>query len=319
MRKFTSVLLVLVLCAALLCIGAAAAGTGDASQFAGGDGTPENPYKIATAEQLKAVGDNRRAHYVLIADIDLGGETNPWTPIGSGEKHAFTGTFDGDGHTISGLYINNGDSVYAGLFGYVGSGGMIKDLTVEGEITVSGSTSCVGGIAGFVDGTEVIEISVLTDSDDSETGIIDCNSNVTINVTYNGPSGLSVGGIVGSCGGATISGCENYGDVSVVGASESGIDVNIGGIVGYSYSSPLSNCSNTGAVSVQNVEEAALGGVVGYNYDDESTVSNCYNTGDVSAEKTLGINAGGVVGENRSGSIISSYNTGDLTAEMWRK
>ena len=44
MRKFTSVLLVLVLCAALLCIGAAAAGSGDASQFAGGDGTPENPY-----------------------------------------------------------------------------------------------------------------------------------------------------------------------------------------------------------------------------------------------------------------------------------
>ena len=104
MRKFTSVLLVLVLCAALLCIGAAAAGTEDASQFAGGDGTPENPYKIATAEQLKAVGDNRRAHYVLIDDIDLGGETNPWTPIGSDENYAFTGTFDGNGHTIRFLY-----------------------------------------------------------------------------------------------------------------------------------------------------------------------------------------------------------------------
>lgn len=349
MRKFTSVLLVLVLCAALLCIGAAAAGTGDASQFAGGDGTPENPYKIATAEQLKAVEDNLRAHYKLTADINLGGDTNPWTPIGSGEKHAFTGTFDGDGHTISGLYINNGDSVYAGLFGYVGSGGMIKDLTVEGEITISGSTSCVGGIAGFVRSSRQVGISVLTDSDDSETGIIDCTSNVTINVTYNGPSGLSVGGIVGSCGGATISGCENYGDVSVVSASKYGIDVNIGGIVGYSYSSPLSNCSNTGAVSaenaeyadiggvvgdnnehsdvsncyntgavsVQNVDEAALGGVVGYNYDDddESTVSNCYNAGDVSAEDVQGVNAGGVVGENRSGSVISSYNTGDLTAE----
>ena len=349
MRKFTSVLLVLVLCAALLCIGAAAAGTGDASQFAGGDGTPENPYKIATAEQLKAVEDNLRAHYKLTADINLGGDTNPWTPIGSGEKHAFTGTFDGDGHTISGLYINNGDSVYAGLFGYVGSGGMIKDLTVEGEITISGSTSCVGGIAGFVRSSRQVGISVLTDSDDSETGIIDCTSNVTINVTYNGPSGLSVGGIVGSCGGATISGCENYGDVSVVSASKYGIDVNIGGIVGYSYSSPLSNCSNTGAVSaenaeyadiggvvgdnnehsdvsncyntgavsVQNVEDAVLGGVVGYNYDDddESTVSNCYNAGDVSAEDVQGVNAGGVVGENRSGSVISSYNTGDLTAE----
>ena len=81
--------------------------------------------------------------------------------------------------------------------------------------------------------------------------------------------------------------------------------------------SDVSNCYNTGAVSVQNVDEAALGGVVGYNYydDDESTVSNCYNAGDVSAEDVQGVNAGGVVGENRSGSVISSYNTGDLTAE----
>ena len=223
---------------------------------------------------------------------------------------------------------------------------MIRDLTVEGEITVSGSTSCVGGIAGIVSSSGQVGMSVLTDSNDSKMGIIDCTSKVTINVTYNGSNSLNVGGIVGSCGGATISGCKNCGDVSVVGTRESDI-VNIGGIVGYSGSSTiirncyntgavsaenaekayaggvmgqsinttLSICYNTGAVSVQNVEEANLGGVVGYNYDDESTVSNCYNTGDVSAEKTLGINAGGVVGENRSGSIISSYNTGDLTAE----
>ena len=324
-------------------------------ETAEGSGTESDPYIIPDLETLafyrgmiNAGSDSKynSVHYKLTADIDLGGEENPWTPIGSGEDHAFTGTFDGDGHTISGLYINNGDSVYAGLFGYVGRGGMIRDLTVEGKITVIGSTSCVGGIAGRVDGTEVSEMSVLTDSDDSKTGIIDCTSKVTINVTYNGSSGLSVGGIAGNCGGATISGCENYGDVSVVNPDRDAFDIVVGGIVGDSGSSTLSNCCNTGAVSVQdanhvyaggvmgqsinttlsdcyntgavgvqNVEEADLGGVVGYNYDDESTVSNCYNTGDVSAEKTLGINAGGVVGENRSGSIISSYNTGDLTAE----
>ena len=327
-------------------------------ETAEGSGTESDPYIIPDLETLEfyrdminADGDSKynSAHYKLTADINLGGEENPWTPIGSGEDHAFTGTFDCDGHTISGLYINNGDSVYAGLFGYVGRGGMIKGLTVEGEITVSGLDLCVGGIAGRVDGTEVSEMSVLTDSDDTKTGIIDCTSKVTINVTYKGPSGLSVGGIVGSCGGATISGCKNCGDVSVVGASESGIDVNIGGIVGYSGSSTLSNCSNTGAVSaenadyadlggiigesrtdryvdscyntgavsVRNTEDAALGGVVGYNYDDddESTVSKCYNTGAVSAENAVYVKLGGVVGENRSDSVISSYNTGDVTAE----
>ena len=293
-------------------------------ETAEGSGTESDPYIIPDLETLafyrdmiNAEGDSKYniAHYKLTADIDLGGSAeNPWTPIGSNKDHAFTGTFDGDGHTISGLYINNGDSVYAGLFGYVGRGGMIKGLTVEGEITVSGLDLCVGGIAGRVEGTEVSEMSVLTDSDDSKTGIIDCISNVTINVTYNGSGGLSVGGIVGSCGRADISGCENYGDVSVVGASESGIDVNIGGIVGYSYSSTLSNCYNTGVVSAQNVEEANLGGLVGQSSED-TAVSSCYNTGAVSAENAVYVKLGGVVGENRSDSVISSYNTGDVTTE----
>ncbi len=325
-------------------------------ETAEGSGTESDPYIIPDLEMLAFYRDMINAgsdskynsvHYKLTADIDLGGEENPWTPIGSNKDHAFTGTFDGDGHTISGLYINNGDSVYAGLFGYVGRGGMIKGLTVEGKITISGSTSCVGGIAGRVEGTEVSEMSVLTDSDDSKTGIIDCTSNVTINVTYNG---LSVGGIVGSCGGATISGCENYGAVSVVGDSEADIDVNIGGIVGDSGSSTIissccntgavsaenadyadlggiigesrtdryvDSCYNTGAVSVRNTEDAALGGIVGCNYDDddddESTVSKCYNTGAVSAKDAQNVNMGGVVGENRDGAVNNCYNTGAVS------
>ena len=304
MRKFTSVLLALVLCAALLCIGAAAAGTGDAIE-------------ISTAAELAEIGKSDDypldGNYILTADINLGGSAEkPWKPIGSNKDHAFTGTFDGDGHTISGLYINNGDSVYAGLFGYVGAGGMIKGLTVEGKITISGSTSCVGGIAGFVDGTEVSEMSVLTDSDDSKTGIIDCTSNVTINVTYNG---LSVGGIVGSCGGATISGCKNCGDVSVVGTSESGIDINIGGIVGYSGSSTIiRNCCNTGAVSVQDAEKAYAGGVMGQSIN--TTLSGCYNTGVVSAQNVVEANLGGLVGQSSEDTAVSScYNTGDVTTE----
>ena len=339
MRKFTSVLLALVLCAALLCIGAAAAGSGDVIEI----DTPEELAKIGVDEKYPLNGN-----YILTDDIDLGGEGNQWTPIGSGENRAFTGTFDGDEHTISGLYINNGDSVYAGLFGYVGRGGMIKGLTVEGKITISGSTSCVGGIAGRVDSYQTSEVGVLADSNDTETGIIDCTSNVTINVTYNGSSGLSVGGIVGSCGGATISGCKNCGDVSVVGTrGEYDIDVNIGGIVGYSGSSTIirnccntgavsvqdadyadlggiigesrtdryvDSCYNTGAVSVRNTEDAALGGVVGYNYDDddESTVSKCYNTGAVNAEDAEYANLGGVVGEN-DGSVSNCYNTGTVS------
>src|SRR5699024_8756635 len=54
------------------------------ADFAGGDGTKENPYLIETPEQLDKVRDNLGAHYKLIADIDLGvapyNEGEGWEP-----------------------------------------------------------------------------------------------------------------------------------------------------------------------------------------------------------------------------------------------
>ena len=327
-------------------------------ETAEGSGMESDPYIIPDLETLALYRDMintgsdskyNSAHYILTANINLDGEEKPWTPIGSDEDHAFTGTFDGNGHTISELYINNDASTYgvAGLFGYVGTGGMIRDLTVEGEITVISSVSCVGGIAGIVSSSGQVGMSVLTDSNDSKMGIIDCTSKVTINVTYNGSSGLSVGGIVGSCGRADISGCENYGAVSAEDARGGAFEIVVGGIVGYSRSSTIiSSCCNTGAVSVQDAEKANLGGIIGesnlgssvdscYNTgavsvrntkdanlggvvgqsDEDTAVSICYNTGAVNAEDAEYANLGGIVGENKSGSVISSYNTGDVTAE----
>ena len=189
MRKFTSVLLALVLCAALLCIGAAAAGTDD-------------PIEIDTPEALAEIGKTYpiSGDYILTEDIDLGGsETNPWTPIDN-----FNGTFDGGGHTISGLYINNTAGTYQGLFGYVGAGGMIKDLTVEGTITGGFYT---GGIAGGNYGD-----------------IIDCVNRCE--VTGSNFVGGIAGGNTGNPGEAAVQGCSNYGTItctSAVGAISGGI------------------------------------------------------------------------------------------------
>lgn len=49
--------------------------------FEGGTGTPEDPYQIATAEQLDAIRNNLGASYVLVNDIDLSNYGN-WVPIG---------------------------------------------------------------------------------------------------------------------------------------------------------------------------------------------------------------------------------------------
>ena len=87
--------------------------------FEGGDGTIDNPWQIATAEQLDLVREDLGAHYILTGDIDLAGYDN-WEPIGTFQSlsdapedaevphpdYAFTGTFDGDGHIISNLTVN---------------------------------------------------------------------------------------------------------------------------------------------------------------------------------------------------------------------
>ena len=55
-------------------------GTKEDVQFAGGSGTAEDPWQIATAEQLDRVRDDLKAHYVLTDDIDLSGYEN-WIPM----------------------------------------------------------------------------------------------------------------------------------------------------------------------------------------------------------------------------------------------
>lgn len=91
---------------------------------------------------------------MLTKDIDLGGQ--PWTPIGKvSASYAFKGIFDGQDFTVKNLNIETASAGNYGLFGYV-YGGTVKNLTVSGSITVSGSGSSsygLGGITGKFDGT----------------------------------------------------------------------------------------------------------------------------------------------------------------------
>ena len=69
---------------------------------------------------------------------------------GTGVGMSFNGTFDGQGYTISGTRIHRtADNV--GLFGAIGSGGTVKNVTLtDARITGGNST---GGIAGYNGGT----------------------------------------------------------------------------------------------------------------------------------------------------------------------
>ena len=106
-----------------------------AADFAGGAGTAWNPYQIADANQLLAIGsdpDLLDKHFELIADIDLSGREFEGTVIeGPVGFEGFEGTFDGGGHTIS--HLN------AALFKAVG--GEVRDLRIENANVQAGTGS----------------------------------------------------------------------------------------------------------------------------------------------------------------------------------
>lgn len=64
-------ILTIAICMVILVVPVHAEETMMSSIFAGGDGTVDNPYQVATVEQLNAVRNNLGAHYVQVANIDL--------------------------------------------------------------------------------------------------------------------------------------------------------------------------------------------------------------------------------------------------------
>ncbi len=142
-----------------------------------GSGTVGDPYIITNADELNAIRKDLNSYYRLGNDIDLSNsiiwnDFLGWQPIGAGDN-GFKGTFDGDGYVIRNLTITAGTG-YSGLFGYIDSGAVIKNLGIENAVVIGSSN--VGGLAG-------------------------CNAGGTIRYSYvtggiNG-TGSTTGGLVG--------------------------------------------------------------------------------------------------------------------------
>ena len=156
-----------------------AVATAEAPIFAGGAGTEDDPWQIATAEQLMAlsatVNDGSAQGYpgqyfALTEDIDLKGVE--WQPIGhmdledmSNYNCMFFGTFDGQGHTISNVTFSS-DYPVCGV-GVIGMNlGEVKNLTVENvQIHCTDTYSmAIGGIVGY--NTGAVHDVILTGTND---------------------------------------------------------------------------------------------------------------------------------------------------------
>lgn len=96
--------------------------------------------------------DNFSGKTVILAnDIELHSD---WTPIGvtynNSNSYTFNGTFEGDGHTITEMCIDR-EEPYNGSVGFFGcvEGATVRNLTLEGQIVVSGTSSpAIGGFVG---------------------------------------------------------------------------------------------------------------------------------------------------------------------------
>ena len=141
----------------------AAADPWDGASTAAVEPNAEGIYEISTGAQLAWLAqqvNNKNVFsgktVMLTADIDLGEQE--WTPIGvSFRKNgkSFQGTFDGNGHIVTGLKISSGNAGNMGLFGPIyGSGAIVKDLIVEGNVNMP-NQSTIGGIVANNNGGTV--------------------------------------------------------------------------------------------------------------------------------------------------------------------
>lgn len=135
-----------------------------ATNFAGGDGTEENPYQISNAGELAYLANlvNTQTeipeykYYKLTDNINL--SYTEWIPIGirNDANQSFHGSFDGNGFTISNFMVSESNEGVIGLFGHV-QNSKIKNLTITGSIenvTASGVISA-GAIVGYAQATDI--------------------------------------------------------------------------------------------------------------------------------------------------------------------
>ena len=246
--------------------------------FAGGTGTADDPFQIATADHLQNVQAFLEKHFLLTQDIDAS-ETAAWNegqgfdPIGfidGTDEQPFTGTFDGNGHTISGLTIDRPDTDGVGLFGLV-AGGTIESVRLT-DTAVTGNWA-VGGLIGRSDSSSVVRAAQADGALAGERW---------------------VGGLIGLTGGSVD---ESDAEGTATGRAR------VGGLVG----------ANTGTITASRAAATVLGtaNVGGLAGGNTGTIRAAYARGDVAADD---VGAGGLVGRNFEGTIEETYATGAVSA-----
>ena len=321
--------------------------------FAGGTGTVDDPYQIATAGQLAKLAkdvntgtDYSGKYFELTEDIDL--SAHYWIPIGlyrwikngSTDNEPFKGLLNGNNKTIIGLVVDEREDQYcAGLFGNIRNteGDKeklvgVKNLNIsEAKIYVDRDKveiMSAGILAGFVMANEGYKVT-----------FENVNVSGKIEGQNNDHNYYAVGGLAGNTSRVEVTDCH------VKNVSISGVN-NGGGFVGLDSGSSFRNCTTSGEIS----GSWAIGGYVGMatsstnqgakdgstydhcyanmktsgndwrvggfaGYAEYGFFNNCVATGNVESSVTgWEPKVGGFVGDDEYATIRKCHTTGKITA-----
>lgn len=261
----------------------------------------EFSYAIGNAHQLQLMASNLTGSYTLVRDIDASETgafaTNPssmwgqagFVPVGSDPDYnnlnpaqRFRGTLDGQYHVIHDLHIdvntgvNNG---MAGLFGSIGSGGVVRRVGLLNPVVkLTGTTGWgyyqAGAIAGenrgrieesFVLGADVQVSSAAADTHAFAGGLVGWNET-----------------------GSTVT--QSYATGTVQATAQQNAEA--GGLVGRNNSVATLSQSWAAVTAAATAGTAAAGGLVGQNWNDATISSSVWDNGLMAA----GIGAAGVGG-----------------------
>ncbi|MCL2132162.1 MAG: T9SS type A sorting domain-containing protein [Lentimicrobiaceae bacterium] len=291
------------------------------AQFAGGDGSPQDPYQISTVNQLDSIRYFSDNHFILLNDLDIGDwisnhpdadmRQNGWKPIDS----VFSGSLNGQGYTLSGFFINRPDDISCGLFEELSVTSHLCDLTIEstnlfvyhisgilagtgrGKIenchatggTIHAYGTYIGGLFGIADSLTAIS----------------CSSNINI-ISSKDSITFYTGGLFGLIMDSEIKSCHAKGNIYAV--------YNVGGIAGHTFQSNYTNCFYTGNITGGQQCGGISGSILRCN------VNNCYTSGKMEATTYEYISsfAGGLVGLANYSDFKNCYSTMDiLSSDNW--
>ena len=217
----------------------------EAGGFLAGSGSVDDPYQIATAEQLAHITLHPSSHYIQVGDIDIANNSSyaAGFEMLCGNGTAFSGSYDGYGYTIANLRIASLKE-NVGLFAE--NIGTIRNVSIiSGDIASTATTRAyVGGIVGLNYGNGTVE------------GCMNGAKISARNLSY-------TGGIAGYNFGGKIRDC--YNTARITGGAFAG------GITGASrQDATVARSYNVGVIDSATV----AGALVGQN--NAAVVTNCY-------------------------------------------